>query len=299
MQPQSNTGVITGGGFNQLPEVEAPAPEVEVEEKETLPVEEVPVEEPESSEESPTEVAAQEEARKHGWVPKDEWRGAPDRWRPATEFLDVRNNISRIASEENATLRAKVAAMEMREAEREKREQDARNTLERERLRLQMKEARENQDWDRVDEITEKMFDLKVSAVTAPKGPDPATNTIIRDEFLRFKAQNKWLEDSKLSANFMIELDPIARLNAVPNATAAFELAKERVMRLYPERFRSAGAPRHSMAEMGGTTGPGTNGRSWADLKPDVRKQAEADIAAKRYTKADFLANCEAEHFRR
>lgn len=299
MQPQSNTGVITGGGFNQLPDAEASPPETENVEQEASQVEESQVEQETQEEVSPEEASSQEEARKHGWVPKDEWRGAPDRWRPASEFMDIRNNIQRIASEENSNLRAQVAAMQMREAERDKRETEARQTLERERLKLEMREARDQQDWDKVDQITERILDLKLTAVTAPKAPDPAANTVIRGEFESFVSKNSWLKDPTLGANFKIEIDAIARNNAAPNASAAFELAKDRVMRLYPERFRTATQPRHSMGEMGGTPGPGTNGRSWADLKPDIRRTAEADIAAKRYTKAEFLANCDAEHFRR
>ena len=71
-------------------------------------------------------------------------------------------------------------------------------------------------------------------------------------------------------------------------------------MRLYPEKFRANGARRTTgMVDMGGTPGGSSNGRGWSDLIPSVREQAEKDIAAKRYTKEDFLSNCDAEHFRR
>ena len=34
-----------------------------------------------------------EEARKQGWVPEDEWKGDPDKWRPAEEFVERGKNI--------------------------------------------------------------------------------------------------------------------------------------------------------------------------------------------------------------
>jgi hypothetical protein len=244
------------------------------------------------------EMQAQEEARKHGWVPKEEWRGPAERWRPASEFLDVRNNVLSLVREENQQLRAKLAAFETKLTARERQEAEDRQKLARESLRLELKSARENQDWDRVDEISEKLLDLKVSAAAAPKSPQIDPQVV--ELWQSFMGDNKWLADKELAANFAVELKGIEISGAARDIPTALDLAKRRVQRLYPEKFRTNGQRQsRSMVDMGGTPGGATSGRSWSDLLPDVRRQAEADIAAKRYTKEDFLANCDAEHFRR
>jgi hypothetical protein len=261
----------------------------------SLAVEEVGTTEGEAPAVSAEEVAAQEDARNTGWVDKEEWeRQGRDvsRWRPATEYLEVRERIKAVNHEELQKRDAKIAALEAKLNAREQREAADRAQLTRETLRMELKQAREADDWDRVDEITDKMLDLKVSTAAAPKAP--AIDPHVQETFQTFAAGNKWLTtDKKLAANFAIELKGVVDANAAPDMTTAMEIAKDRVMRLYPEKFRSNGSrPRTSMTEMGGTSGGGTNGKTWADLTPNYRQQAERDIAAKKYTKEVFLANC-------
>src|ERR1700722_6616536 len=47
---------------------------------------------------------AEVEARKMGWVAKDEFKGAADKWRPAEEFLDRGKRILPIVLKENERL---------------------------------------------------------------------------------------------------------------------------------------------------------------------------------------------------
>src|SRR5258706_5184497 len=66
---------------------------------------------------SPEVRAAEDEASKHGWQDKEAWIDAgkdPDHWRPATEFLDIRTNVLKIARDENRALKAQVAALKAR-----------------------------------------------------------------------------------------------------------------------------------------------------------------------------------------
>jgi hypothetical protein len=239
------------------------------------------------------EVQAQEEAKQHGWVPKEEWRGPSERWRPASEFLEVRTRIAEIAREENQQLRARLAAQEAKLAERDRREAEDRTKIERETLKLELRNAREQQDWDKVDEITDRMFDLKVATAAAPKAP--AVDPHAKEIFDQFSKSNPWLEkDPELRANFIMELKGVSGITNDP--AFGMKIAKDRVMRLYPEKFRSNGArPRTSMTEMGGNPGGGTNGKTWADLTPSYRAAAESDmkrLGKNSYTKEEFLANC-------
>ena len=44
-------------------------------------------------------VEIEEEARKLGWVKQEEWKGDPDKWRPAEEFVERGRNIVPIMRE--------------------------------------------------------------------------------------------------------------------------------------------------------------------------------------------------------
>jgi hypothetical protein len=239
------------------------------------------------------EEAAAAEVRPHGWVDRDEWVAQgkdPARWRPASEFLEFRQNLASVVRQENSQLRAQLAAMQQREQVREQRENEARERITSETLRSELKLARENQDWDRVDELSDKLLDAKVAKVAAPKAPaiDPA----VVDSANRFKAANAWVEtDRTLGANFALELQSIVNLKLTDNFDDALRLAKERVQRMYPERFKSRpNGSRVAMADTGGTTGSPSHGRTMADLKENYRRMAERDIAEKRYTAAEYLA---------
>ena len=233
----------------------------------------------------------EQEARAAGWVPQEEWDGAPDRWRPAADFLEVRETMRKITREENQSLRAKLAALETRERERERRENEARSQITRDSLRLELKQAQEENNWDRVNEITDKILDLKVERIAQPQAPriDPH----VQEAWEGFAGQNRWLMvDNELKANFAVELKAVVDANAARTLEDAMALAKKRVMKLYPEKFRGNGRPSASMAEMGGTPGASGGGRTWADLKPEYRRDAERDIQKGKYTKEQFLANC-------
>jgi hypothetical protein len=252
-----------------------------------------------SSDSRVAEQAAEVEARRHGWVDKSEWRGDPSRWRPASEFLDVRNGIKSIVEDENRFLKAKVATLEQRESERSTNDARARLEIERGALLRERAEARENQDWVKFDELDQKLLGLAVQERAAPQ--KPAVDPAVAQAFAAFGKDNEsWLKDPDLKTDFMIELKAISEVDRNMDVGLALQHAKRRVMRANPAKF-GRGPARPSMFEMsGGPSGGGNGGgRSWQDLRPEIRKQAESDIARGQYTQKDFLSNCGPEDFRR
>lgn len=246
------------------------------------------------------EQQAADEASRFGWVPREEWKGDPARWRSASEFLEVRENIRKVASDENSALRAKIAAMEQREVERARREQEVRDKITTDSLEAELQGAYENQDWGKVRELTGKIIDAKTKTAAAPKAP--AVDPALVQAADRFKAENAWVEkDRELGASFALEIKNIVDLKLTDTFEDAMRLAKSRVQRLYPEKFRVNSRGRSPMAEMSGTPTGTSNGRAWSDLKPRYRELAEADIRAKKYTQAEYLqfaAEDPAEYFK-
>lgn len=127
------------------------------------------------------------EAKALGWADKDSWRGNPDEWVDAHEFLErgrgimpvMRENNKRLLTEvgglkaemarqaeENRNMRAALAAIEK---DREKDLQEG-IKLERERIKKELAEASEAGDHARVAELTEEMAETARPA--APKDDD-------------------------------------------------------------------------------------------------------------------------------
>src|ERR1700756_3404810 len=61
---------------------------------------------------SPEELAAEQEAGRKGWVPKDKFRGDPAKWKPASEYLEAGRRFEKNTQRELAELRAKYADLE-------------------------------------------------------------------------------------------------------------------------------------------------------------------------------------------
>jgi hypothetical protein len=294
--PQSTSGSVQSQfPINTLGESETPVDSEVVDTSVDTQVEDSQDSEVVDTQAQAREAEAAEEMRRVGWVDRDEWVAAGKpiaSWKPASEFKSFRESLIGVVRGENSELRAKLAAMEQRERAREQREQEARERITSETLRSELKLARENSDWDKVDEITEKLLDQKVAKVAPAKPAQPALDPAVVESATRFKQANAWVEtDKPLGATFALELKNIVDLRLTDNFDEALKLAKERTQRLYPEKFRSRqNGQRHAMADTGGTPGVAVGGRTLADVKEQYRRQVERDVAEKKYTVKEWLA---------
>ena len=239
-------------------------------------------EEPPEIEAAPTEPSeevkeAEVEARNNGWVPKEQWvetHGTDKGWKSAEDFVEFGRNFGPIIRKENKELRKQVAEMAQKLAERERKEQEAEATLARERLKYELKAAREDGDRDREDEIIDKMLDLKVAAKTAPAAQvAPPVNPEVEREVLDFQARNPWFNtDQKLSRVFTAQVAMLKQADPAMGVTEVLGEARDIVRRMYPEKFPAG--RRAAMAEAGGESNTvRVNGqRSWADVKPEYRE---------------------------
>lgn len=246
------------------------------------------------------EALASEEARQHGWVSREEWEadGRPvERWKPASEFLDIRRNIQSVLKDENRELRARLAAMEAWKKQNEQRTVEAQTKLSQSEVLSQMRQAAEEGDWSKHAELTDKLTDLKAAARTSatPQAATPGVDPDVQDaadEFKNARENQPIFKDRQLARAFATQLKAITSIDPNLSAADALKEAKDLTMRLYPERFRNLNRTRPAMFETNGTSTASTNGKTWADLSPSYRAQAEVDIAAKKYTKDEFLAAC-------
>lgn len=257
-----------------------------------------------TEEQAQAQTAVEKEASDAGWVTESEWveqHGSSKGWKSADDFMDVRRNMMPILSKENKAMRAELEQIK-REREAEKKERAELNSkFERDQLKAQLRQAREDQDWDKVDELADKILDLRVAEKVAPQpaATAPAIDPEVKRDFLEFQGRNSWLTPgTRLAKLFAVQLESVMRAGAYDSNIDAMEVAKKMLKSQFPEEFPAS--RRAPMAEGRGQHG-NANGttRSWSSLKPEIK--AEYDKFADGWPKAqkeEALRNMPADYFR-
>ncbi len=242
------------------------------------------------------------QARALGWVPKDEWKSDPDKWRSADEFMFVRENVQKVIKQENSSLKAQLEQLAVSNAAllAEARERKAQQENFRvENLKLERKQALENGDHALAAEIGDKLTDLRQAPVQQPQGPQITPQSqAVWTEFAS-NADNKWIEKPDNQQKLELEMRMLRTAGVTAVGKDFLDLAVDRMKRMYPEEFAQRKAP--AMAETGGRQGVQVNGsRSWNDLKPEVKNDLEEMIRmTPGLTKAGILKRCTTDQFKR
>jgi len=231
-------------------------------------------------------------ARSQGWVSKDEFRGDPEKWRPADEFVKRGEELLPIALE-----RARAAERRTYDLESQYKQDIARLermnniALDRQRADLQarydsaMRTAAANGDLDQYDQLSQNreraiaQHDEHIQKQV--RGPDqphqmPAE---VQQAVTGWVAQNDWFNrDPELNA--VAQQQHMKLLREQPGLSLQDNLAqtKKYVQQRYPERFGvTQRAPVMSSVESGGrmSAGAAARAKSGNDLPADVRAVAE------------------------
>lgn len=180
---------------------------------------------PEEAAEPTAEEVLNAVASDLGWSPKDQWRGAPEDWRPATEFLKQTPSILRAAKKTAERLQGQqnriVAEMaKMTQEQRERMDAASERALE---------EAIETGDTAKAKEI---MDGVKASRAPAK---EPA--------LVEFEARNAdWLYVDPEATDFAAALS--ARLQAQGvTGVAQLTQVEAAVKKRFPEHFEEADEP--------------------------------------------------------
>ncbi len=235
-------------------------------------------------------------ARSQGWVPKDEFRGDPEKWRPADEFVKRGEEILPIALERARAAERRIQDMEAQFQQKLSRvERVSQIALERQRADLQsryetaLREAASNGDVERYDLLSRgreeafQKFDEQVQKELQPDPAEQAKPTLppeIKSTVDGWIAQNDWFNrDQELNA--VAQQHHMRLLRDQPGLSLADNLAQTRkyVQQRYPERFGiTQRPPVQASVESGGgrmsaSAGPRAKGAN--DLPSDVRAVGE------------------------
>jgi hypothetical protein len=139
------------------------------------------------------------EARSQGWVPQEEFKGNPDHWRDAPEFVEFGRKLNPILRKTNDELKREILAVKQQfegyKGTVEQLVKAQQTTLKREYedqiqvLKLQIREARNNGDLDTADQYQEHLDTLKENkpdfeAPPVRQDPERAFNATEYQEFL-------------------------------------------------------------------------------------------------------------------
>ena len=254
----------------------------------------------------PALEAAEREASDAGWVPKERWKGPPERWRPAKDFLDARDHVLPILQRENKALRAKLEEQGGRLAALEKEHisnEAKRSAIQQETLQYERQQALESGDYAKVNKLDAAILDAKIAAKTngTAQQPQPLIDPEVARTWNEFSAENPWTQKPKMQRVLFAQLKTMRESGTEIAGREMLEEAKEHIARLYPEEFA---APKRTsaMADTGGSNGNSRGGtRTWSDLKPEVREALETMVDGK-ITKEALLKRCAenpTQYFRR
>lgn len=242
----------------------------------------------------------EKEARAMGWVPQEEWRGDPDKWRDKKEFVEFGDNIMPILRSNNKMLidkqtksDARIAQLEQvlreysehnkkieeRAYERAKKEYEAG----REQIMAEQKKAASEGDISKYHELETQKEKLES---TKPEKPEE-TSTAIPPEVEEWRQENPWYdEDQELQAAANIIGQAYRQVHPRMATKNVLKYMKQQIEKLYPEKFENPN--RSDTTDVGSSDNTGNSGKksgkkTYADLPEEAKKWCDRFMAEKLY----------------
>lgn len=247
--------------------------------------------------------AVEQEARGMGWLPEEEFKGNKDKWVSAEEYVERGKHIMPILLANNkrltgqlgetttklskveqalANTNAALEKIEKHHAEAVKRAVDEAKSE----LRQQIKEARENGDFDAEEAARDKLDELKKSTESS-QAPEPKASVKkddkpednLTDDFRAWHKENKWFGDNSSPENKK-KTKEVTRL-AEDIREEGSKLEGKAFMDFVVEEYEKRNAPDKRSSKVEGHSGRGApngnGGKSFADLPKDAQQACLAD----------------------
>jgi hypothetical protein len=247
------------------------------------------------------------EAKPLGWVPKEEYRGDPERWRDAKAFVEygeqmmpiLRDNFKTLKEEYrltkkeverlNATLQ-EFSQYHKQTADREQKKAEAKYQAEIKALKQAQAKAVKDGDVESYQNLETKREELEANKPEKPaetSGPTP--------EYTEWIADNHWyIEDEELKT----KAELIAKIYIAEHPKAGnksmFKHITKTIKELYPQKFENP--KRNEAAAVGSGDGSNNTGgyiakinRTYNDLPPDAKKACDMFVADKLLTREEYV----------
>lgn len=241
-----------------------------------------------------------DKASKMGWTPLDKFKGDPDKWRPADEFVERGENMLPIVratvkkqEREIAELKASMKQFAEFHSKTEARAYD-KALADLKAQRAEAIAAGDGETFAKVDDaIDDLKKDIESKAKSAPKDEDDPV-------FSEWKDRNKWLDDPKMEAFGNAAANYLRSTGEKATGAEFLDMVTKEVKAKFPEKFenpRRASAP----AVEGGAPAARKGGKSYADMPADARaacdRMARNGYADKPKEAAEFKKQYVAQFF--
>lgn len=237
----------------------------------------------------------EQEAAALGWVPKEQFRGDPEKWTDAETFVRRGHEIMPILRKNNEKLTATVenltgevstlkeslkAAQEAMAEFKQYHEETAKREYQRavEDLKAKRKQARADGEHELADEINDALDELSANApkeITKPAAPAPAPTPAqpnLDPEYVKWEKDNEaWLKDSEKAA-YAQSIAQYVRATSKLTGRAFLDKITEEV------ETRFSGSRPGRVEGTGGT--PRAGGKTYSDLPAEARAACDR-MAAK------------------
>ena len=212
-------------------------------------------------------------AAEMGWADKPDFRGDPEKWRPAKEFLERGKNILPILKERNEKLVKDMAELKTTMAEfqqfysKSEQRQYAKSLKE---LKSKQKQAVEEGDSEAFTEIDKEIEALNKDVQDTKAQPtNPA--------YEKWVSENEWyLNDPELHAYADSVAEFLRRTKPhLVNSPAVFDEVKKLTKSQFPDKFENPARKSPSTVEGGTKVKGGKPKRSFDTLPADAKEQCK------------------------
>lgn len=226
------------------------------------------------------------DARKMGWVPQEEWKGDPEKWRPAQEFVERGENIVPILKDRLDKVEQELAAtIKINKQQVEQAEQAAYSKAKAkydQRIKeLNQKEVAAVEEGDTAEYLKVKQ---EKDNLTPPEQPkvQPGDQQAISPVFEDWHKKNNWYEKDQQATRYAMAFGAELRNNNPGMSEHEFLSAIEKeVKETFPAKFTNPNREKAPAVEGGGNAPPPkSGGKGWSDL-PDSAKATFNRLAKK------------------
>lgn len=254
----------------------------------------------EGAEPSPDQAKLEAEAREMGWKPKEAWKGDPETWRPANEFVKRGKEILPIVNAELRKVKAENAELKRTHADEiagvTKMSQKALKML-REQIEARYEPLKDraisegdNKTFRAVEKAQKdavQKFDTEVEATTKPDPKDKPKGEQLTDREQTVMASwldenRSWFdtdEDLRFAANRLY--DKVSKEKPGADLRERLDEVKERLEEKFPLQFgKQSNGRGNGAAKVEGANGRGPEGGDsaggdlWRKVPEEVRKTA-------------------------
>lgn len=208
---------------------------------------------PEGGQQEVQYTEAEQRAMESGWVPKDEWQGDPEAWRPAKEYLDRGELFQKIETQNRTIKEVKKALDDLRAHHKSVRETEyARAIAE---LKAAKLEALQDNDAATVMKIDDQIDLVKGEQDKLKSQPTQTVEAEVNPVFQNWVEANKWYEKDQPMRAYADALGRELAYRGMSPEQVLKEVEKQ-VRTEFPNKFRNPNRDKPGAVEGSVNKGP-------------------------------------------